>query len=484
MIVSVYSSDLLDVILSNAERENGFKNWPPTYDSDLATDVEVKLYVDTIDSVNEANMDFTVSLLLHLRWRDQRLLATHHMKTLFEEHNKDFLEFDSQNIKRIWVPDLFFPNEKKASFHEVMITNQMSRLYRDASILYISRLSMTLSCPMNLRLYPFDRPSCAIQIMSFGYADDKIVLGWMNTTEPLNPAALSTSPVMVNNNVELPQFEVVGSDAMRCNKRYHQKSGNHSCIEAVFFLQRNITIITTIIIIITIIIIVIIITTTTTIIIIIIIIIIITIIITATIITTTTIIIIIITTTIIRNITYYVVQMYIPSILIVMLSWISFWLTVNSVPGRISLGVLTVLTMTTQSSSVNASLPRVSYTKAIDVWMSTCLVFVFCALLEFAVVNVLSRKNNLRDFSIRKVFSIPKDVENGAHREVAVPLDDDSDEKKKRRRFGKRGIVYAMYLDLASRVLFPLIFIFFIMVYWVYYINARIEKHHPGRYHG
>ncbi|XP_076468366.1 glycine receptor subunit alpha-2-like [Babylonia areolata] len=364
-------------------------------------------------------MDFTVSLLLHLRWRDQRLLPTHHFKTLFEEHNKDFLEFDSQNIKRIWVPDLFFPNEKRASYHEVMITNQMSRLYRDASILYISRLSMTLSCPMNLRLYPFDRPSCSIQIMSFGYADDKIVLDWMNTTEPLDPSALATSPVIVNTNVELPQFEVVGSDAIRCNKRYHQKSGNHSCIEAVFFLQRNIT--------------------------------------------------------------YYVVQMYIPSILIVMLSWISFWLTVNSVPGRISLGVLTVLTMTTQSSSVNASLPRVSYTKAIDVWMSTCLVFVFCALLEFAVVNVLSRKDSLRDFSIRRVFSIPKDLENGANREVAVPLDSESDEKKKRRRFGKRGIVYAMYLDVASRILFPLVFIFFIMIYWVYYINARIEKHHPGR---
>ena len=50
--------------------------------------------------------------------------------------------------------------------------------------------------------------------------------------------------------------------------------------------------------------------------------------------------------------------MYIPSTLIVIVSWLSFWLTVGAVAGRISLGVLTVLTMTTQSSSVNASLPR------------------------------------------------------------------------------------------------------------------------------
>ncbi|XP_076446366.1 glycine receptor subunit alpha-4-like [Babylonia areolata] len=404
------SSDLLDKVLTAAESHNGFKHWPPTYDSNTATKVEVKLYVDTIDSVNEATMDFTVSLLLHLRWRDHRLL-NHHLRTTFEMEQKNFLEFDSQNIKRIWVPDLFFPNEKLASFHEVMITNKMSRLYPDASILYISRLSMTLSCPMNLRYYPFDKQSCSIQIMSFGYADDKIVLAWMNRTEPNDPEALETDSVLVNENVELPQFEVVGSASTRCQKKYHQKSGNHSCIEAVFYLERNIT--------------------------------------------------------------YYVVQMYIPSILIVMLSWISFWLTVNSVPGRISLGVLTVLTMTTQSSSVNASLPRVSYTKAIDVWMSTCLVFVFCALLEFAVVNVLSRKASL-DFSIRRVFSIPKDMEShGASREVAIPLDDPDETKKKRRRFGKRGIVYAMYLDVASRIAFPSIFIVFIVIYWLYYVNVE-----------
>ncbi len=36
---------------------------------------------------------------------------------------------------------------------------------------------------------------------------------------------------------------------------------------------------------------------------------------------------------------------------------------------------------------------RLSLLQAIDIWMSTCLFFVFSALLEFALVNVLSRKD-------------------------------------------------------------------------------------------
>ena len=99
--------------------------------------------------------------------------------------------------------------------------------------------------------------------------------------------------------------------------------------------------------------------------------------------------------------------MYIPSALVVVLSWISFWLNVNAVPGRISLGVLTVLTMTTQSSAVNASLPHVSYTKAIDLWMSTCLIFVFLALIEFAVANVLVRKDSNTTLKLKNLLNIP-----------------------------------------------------------------------------
>ena len=59
--------------------------------------------------------------------------------------------------------------------------------------------------------------------------------------------------------------------------------------------------------------------------------------------------------------------------------------------------------MTTQSSGARASLPKVSYIKAIDVWMAVCLVFVFMALVQFAYVNVLSRVQKRRMTTIGSI---------------------------------------------------------------------------------
>ena len=53
-------------------------------------------------------------------------------------------------------------------------------------------------------------------------------------------------------------------------------------------------------------------------------------------------------------------QVFVPSILTVMMSWLSFWINIESVPARINLGLLTVVTVTYQSTGVNASMPRVS----------------------------------------------------------------------------------------------------------------------------
>jgi len=87
--------------------------------------------------------------------------------------------------------------------------------------------------------------------------------------------------------------------------------------------------------------------------------------------------------------------------LVVLLSWVSFWIDLESVPARISLGILTMLTITTQSSG-QGRFPAVSFTKAIDVWMATCLVFVFGAFIEYSIVNVLARREKINAIAISK----------------------------------------------------------------------------------
>ena len=78
---------------------------------------------------------------------------------------------------------------------------------------------------------------------------------------------------------------------------------------------------------------------------------------------------------------YYLIQIYIPASLIVVISWVSFWLNRGATPARVMLGVTTVLTMTTLISSTNASLPKISYVKSIDAYLAFCFFMVFASLI-------------------------------------------------------------------------------------------------------
>lgn len=93
---------------------------------------------------------------------------------------------------------------------------------------------------------------------------------------------------------------------------------------------------------------------------------------------------------------YYMIQIYVPASLIVIISWVSFWLHRNATPARVQLGVVTVLTMTTLMSSTNSQLPKISYVKSIDVFLGTCFVMVFAALLEYAAVGYIGKRISMR----------------------------------------------------------------------------------------
>merc|ERR1719297_404475 len=66
-----------------------------------------------------------------------------------------------------------------------------------------------------------------------------------------------------------------------------------------------------------------------------------------------------------RRLGYFMFHTYIPTCLIVMMSWISFWIKPEAVPARVTLGVTSLLTLSTQHANSQKSLPPVSYIKVI-----------------------------------------------------------------------------------------------------------------------
>uniref|UniRef100_A0A914XIX1 Uncharacterized protein n=2 Tax=Plectus sambesii TaxID=2011161 RepID=A0A914XIX1_9BILA len=89
----------------------------------------------------------------------------------------------------------------------------------------------------------------------------------------------------------------------------------------------------------------------------------------------------------VRQLGFHVVQSFVPTSLLVMLSWVSFWLDVRSAAARVALGITSLLTLIEHGNSIKDSLPNVSYTKAVDIWVMVCELFVIGAILEFVYAN-------------------------------------------------------------------------------------------------
>lgn len=60
-----------------------------------------------------------------------------------------------------------------------------------------------------------------------------------------------------------------------------------------------------------------------------------------------------------RRLDYYISAVYVPEVILVVLSWCTFFITPSAVPARISLSITTILTTILLSSSLNSNIPKV-----------------------------------------------------------------------------------------------------------------------------
>uniref|UniRef100_A0A0N5CEA1 Gamma-aminobutyric acid receptor subunit beta n=1 Tax=Strongyloides papillosus TaxID=174720 RepID=A0A0N5CEA1_STREA len=306
-------SDILNK-LTNPSRYD--KRLRPMYGK-KPVDVGITIHVSSISAVSEVDMDFTLDFYLRQSWRDDRLA--------FGELDDSFKEIKSLTVgvdylDKLWKPDTFFPNEKKSFFHTATTHNSFLRIDPDGTVFTSQRLTVTATCPMKLKLFPMDSQKCKLEIESYGYDIKDISYYFQKSGKAEGIGEIGS---------ELPQFVLKSFDVS--SKVETLSSGNYSRLSCIFLFRRNIG--------------------------------------------------------------FYVIQIYLPSILIAVISWISFWLSRESSPSRISLGLLTVLSMTTIMN--NSSVPKVSYVKSIDIFLGFSFLSVFASLLEYAAVGYISKRNRL-----------------------------------------------------------------------------------------
>ncbi|XP_062359170.1 gamma-aminobutyric acid receptor subunit gamma-4 [Cinclus cinclus] len=394
------------------------------YDNKLRPDIGIKptfidvdIYVNSIGPVSVIQMEYTIDIFFAQTWYDRRLRFNSTLKAL---------TLNTNMVSRIWIPDTFFRNSKRADSHWITTPNQLLRIWNDGKVLYTLRLTIEAECLLQLQNFPMDTHSCPLVFSSYGYPREEIVYRWRRYSIEVSD----------QRTWRLYQFDFTGlrntSEVLRTG------AGEYMVMTVSFDLSRRMG--------------------------------------------------------------YFAIQTYIPCILTVVLSWVSFWIKRDSTPARTSLGITTVLTMTTLSTISRKHLPRVSYITAMDLFVSVCFIFVFAALMEYATLNYLVGNKKPLEHSHRKARLPPAgaqvmptfttiNINHIMHWPPEMEEDEDDDpgspclEGKECERFfcciedcqtgmwrEGRVRIHISRLDSYSRVFFPTAFLLFNIVYWIAYL--------------
>ena len=95
-----------------------------------------------------------------------------------------------------------------------------------------------------------------------------------------------------------------------------------------------------------------------------------------------------------RYLAFYFLRDFFPCILIVILSWMTFWIDYQSTPARVAMGITTVLTIVTMTNNIRNNSPPAGLFRSIDYYLLMCNLFVFAALAEYALVGHYAIQSN------------------------------------------------------------------------------------------
>ncbi|XP_022235360.1 gamma-aminobutyric acid receptor alpha-like, partial [Limulus polyphemus] len=210
-----------------------------------------------------------------------------------------------------------------------------------------------------------------------------------------------------------------------------------------------------------------------------------------------------------RHMGYFLIQVYVPCILIVVLSWVSFWINREATADRVGLGITTVLTLSTFGVDTKTDLPRVSYPTALDWFVIMCFSFVVSTLLQFAGVHYFTKIGSgefcgsLEDPGYHVTVTNDEELENKCrHRKSSIvvnPVPWKIVSKRKRLccyQFSKCVVGSEQYreemrsnvkgkdaansvskIDELSRILFPVSFAMLNLFYWCSYgVHENVES--------
>ncbi|XP_072857315.1 gamma-aminobutyric acid receptor subunit alpha-2 isoform X1 [Pogona vitticeps] len=395
-----------------------------TYDS--TTEVFTNIYVTSFGPVSDTDMEYTIDVFFRQKWKDERLKFKGPM---------NILRLNNLMASKIWTPDTFFHNGKKSVAHNMTMPNKLLRIQDDGTLLYTMRLTVQAECPMHLEDFPMDAHSCPLKFGSYAYTTSEVTYKWTFNA--------SNSVEVAPDGSRLNQYDLLGQTIGQETAK--SSTGEYTVMTAHFHLKRKIG--------------------------------------------------------------YFVIQTYLPCIMTVILSQVSFWLNRESVPARTVFGVTTVLTMTTLSISARNSLPKVAYATAMDWFIAVCYAFVFSALIEFATVNYFTKrgwawdgksvvndkkkekasvikKNNAYAVAvanyapnITKDSALPTISKSATATTTTTASEPNKAKPEAKPAEAKKTFNSVSKIDRMSRIVFPVLFGSFNLVYWATYLNREPVLH-------